>query len=66
MPRSLRTFFASTALAQGVPSHEVSGWLGHWSVKTTINIYGKPDVEDLRGAATTWDGRYGAAQGEEA
>lgn len=39
-PRSLRHFFASRALAKGVPIHEVSRWLGHRSVKTTIDIYG--------------------------
>ncbi|MGW2987412.1 tyrosine-type recombinase/integrase [Streptomyces goshikiensis] len=39
-PRSLRRFFASTALANGVPIHEVSRWLGHRSVKTTVGIYG--------------------------
>jgi len=39
-PRSLRHFFASIALANGVPIHEVSRWLGHRSVKTTIDIYG--------------------------
>jgi integrase len=39
-PRSLRHFFASTALAHGAPIHEVSHWLGHRSVKTTIDIYG--------------------------
>ncbi len=32
--------FASTALSHGVPIHEVSRWLGHRSVKTTIDIYG--------------------------
>jgi integrase len=40
-PRSLRHFFASTALANGVPIHEVSRWLGHRSVKTTIDTYGR-------------------------
>ncbi|MFC8591754.1 tyrosine-type recombinase/integrase [Streptomyces atroolivaceus] len=39
-PRSLRHFFASTALANAVPIHEVSRWLGHRSVKTTVDIYG--------------------------
>ncbi|KIF71937.1 integrase [Streptomyces sp. AcH 505] len=39
-PHSLRHFFASTALVNGVPIHEVSRWLGHRSVKTTIDIYG--------------------------
>ncbi|MFF8615176.1 tyrosine-type recombinase/integrase [Streptomyces sp. NPDC015350] len=38
-PRSLRHFFASNALANGVPIHEVSRWLGHRSVKTTVDIY---------------------------
>ncbi|WP_246530782.1 tyrosine-type recombinase/integrase [Streptomyces bathyalis] len=39
-PGSLRHFFASTALANGVPIHEVSRWLGHRSIKTTIDVYG--------------------------
>ncbi|UZI28110.1 tyrosine-type recombinase/integrase [Streptomyces sp. VB1] len=39
-PGSLRHFSASTALAHGVPIHEVSRWLGHRSVKSTIDIYG--------------------------
>ncbi|MCL7375961.1 tyrosine-type recombinase/integrase [Streptomyces sp. 35G-GA-8] len=37
---SLRHFFASTALANGVPIREVSRWLGHKSIKTTVDIYG--------------------------
>ncbi|MER0241726.1 tyrosine-type recombinase/integrase [Streptomyces sp. HSW2009] len=40
-PRSLRHFFASTALANGVPIHEVSRWLGHRSVKTTVEVYSR-------------------------
>nr|WP_275311791.1 site-specific integrase [Streptomyces yunnanensis] len=39
-PHTLRHFFASTALAHGVPIHEVSRWLGHASIKTTVDIYG--------------------------
>ncbi|MBP2063787.1 tyrosine-type recombinase/integrase [Streptomyces iranensis] len=39
-PHSLRHFFASTALANGVPIHEVSRWLDHKSIKTTVDIYG--------------------------
>lgn len=39
-PHSLRHFFASTALANGIPIHEVSRWLGHKSIKTTVDIYG--------------------------
>ncbi|WP_405019060.1 tyrosine-type recombinase/integrase [Kitasatospora sp. NBC_00070] len=39
-PHSLRHFFASTALANGVPIHEVSRWLGHRSIKTTVDTYG--------------------------
>ncbi|WP_407555609.1 tyrosine-type recombinase/integrase [Streptomyces sp. Pv4-95] len=40
IPHSLRHFFASTALANGVPIHEVSRWLGHKSIKTTVDIDG--------------------------
>ncbi|MCZ0970991.1 tyrosine-type recombinase/integrase [Streptomyces albulus] len=39
-PHTLRHFFASTALAHGVPVHEVSRWLGHTSIKTTVDVYG--------------------------
>ncbi|MFE2375856.1 tyrosine-type recombinase/integrase [Streptomyces sp. NPDC059398] len=39
-PGSLRHFFASTALANNVPIHEVSCWLGHRSVNTTTDVYG--------------------------
>lgn len=39
-PHSLRHFFASTALAHGIPIHEVSRWLGHRSIKTTVDVYG--------------------------
>ena len=38
-PHTLRHFYASTALAHGVPLHEVSRWLGHTSIKTTADIY---------------------------
>jgi integrase len=36
----LRHTFASTALAQGVPISEVSRWLGHRSIITTVDLYG--------------------------
>ncbi|MGW7075226.1 tyrosine-type recombinase/integrase [Streptomyces sp. NPDC054866] len=39
-PQSLRYFFASTVLANGIPIHEASRWLGHKSIKTTVDIYG--------------------------
>ncbi|WP_246144742.1 tyrosine-type recombinase/integrase [Actinacidiphila oryziradicis] len=41
-PHCLRHFFASTALASGIPIHEVSRWLGHRSIKTTVDVYGNP------------------------
>jgi integrase len=43
----------------GVPDHILARWAGHTNVKTTKKWYVKPDVEDLRGAATTWDGLHG-------
>ncbi|MDX6738614.1 tyrosine-type recombinase/integrase [Actinocorallia sp. A-T 12471] len=47
-PHSLRHFFASTALGNGVPILEVSRWLGHRSIKTTADIYGHltPEAPD--------------------
>ncbi|MFJ1916840.1 tyrosine-type recombinase/integrase [Streptomyces sp. NPDC088147] len=38
-PHGLRHFFASTALANGISLHEVSRWLGHKSIRTTVDIY---------------------------
>ncbi|MFD4014774.1 site-specific integrase, partial [Streptomyces albidoflavus] len=39
LKRGLRSL-AGQPLANGVPIHEVSRWLGHRSVKTTVDIYG--------------------------
>ncbi|MFB6553221.1 tyrosine-type recombinase/integrase [Streptomyces sp. NPDC056405] len=47
----------------GVPDHILARWAGHTNVKTTKKWYVKPDVEDLREAATTWDGLHGEAEG---
>ena len=35
-----RHTFASTALASSVPISEVSRWLGHRSITTTVDLYG--------------------------
>ncbi|WP_258539479.1 site-specific integrase [Streptomyces ipomoeae] len=45
----------------GVPDHILARWAGHTNVKTTKKWYVKPDVEDLREAATMWDGLHGSA-----
>jgi integrase len=37
----LRHSFASTALADGVLISEVSRWLGHKSITTTVDLYGR-------------------------
>ncbi|MEV0229575.1 tyrosine-type recombinase/integrase [Nonomuraea sp. NPDC050786] len=37
----LRHTFASTALASGVPISEVSKRLGHESITTTVDLYGR-------------------------
>ncbi|MFF3258076.1 site-specific integrase [Streptomyces sp. NPDC002932] len=47
----------------GVPDHLLARWAGHTNVKTTERWYVKPDVEDLRGAATTWGGLHNAQEG---
>lgn len=56
---SCLTFLANN----GVPDHILARWAGHTNVKTTKKWYVKPDVEDLREAATTWDGLHGEAEG---
>jgi hypothetical protein len=45
----------------GVPDHILARWAGHTNVKTTKKWYVKPDVKDLREAATTSDGLHGVA-----
>jgi integrase len=45
----------------GVPDHILARWAGHASVKTTKKWYVKPTTEDLREAATTWEGLHGSA-----
>lgn len=45
----------------GVPDHILARWAGHTNVKTTKKWYVKPDVEDLREAATTWDELHGSS-----
>ncbi|MET9374082.1 tyrosine-type recombinase/integrase [Streptomyces sp. NPDC002992] len=47
----------------GVPDHILARWAGHKNVSTTKRWYVKPDVEDLRGAAATWDGLHGPVAG---
>ncbi|MFH9735006.1 site-specific integrase [Streptomyces sp. NPDC017260] len=67
-PRRVRLYDARasclTFLANnGVPDHILARWAGHTNVKTTKKWYVKPDVEDLREAATTWDGLHGEVEG---
>ncbi|WP_436842988.1 hypothetical protein [Streptomyces venezuelae] len=44
----------------GVPDHILARWAGHTNVKTTKKWYVKPSVEDLREAATVWEGLHGS------
>ncbi|MGR4847923.1 tyrosine-type recombinase/integrase [Streptomyces sp. LARHCF252] len=50
----------------GVPDHILARWAGHTNVATTKRWYVKPSVEDLRSAATTWDGLHGSGEGHTA
>ncbi|MFF4180806.1 tyrosine-type recombinase/integrase [Streptomyces sp. NPDC001750] len=56
---SCLTFLANN----GVSDHILARWAGHTNVKTTKKWYVKPDVEDLREAASTWDGLHGELNG---
>jgi integrase len=47
----LRHSAASLLLAQGVPLHEVSRYLGHTTISVTMDVYGHLAEEGLRGAA---------------
>ncbi|MER6610413.1 tyrosine-type recombinase/integrase, partial [Streptomyces sp. NPDC000927] len=56
---SCLTFLANN----GVSDHILARWAGHTNVKTTKKWYVKPDVEDLREAASTWDGLHDELNG---
>lgn len=51
----LRHSAASILLAQGVPLHEVSRFLGHTTISVTMDVYGHLAEEGLRGAAKAMD-----------
>jgi integrase len=58
IPHSLRHFYASTALAKGIPITEVSRWLGHGSIEVTHQIYGHLVPRSLDRARTALDNAY--------
>ncbi|MFE3551775.1 tyrosine-type recombinase/integrase [Streptomyces kronopolitis] len=39
-PHDLRYKWATVTLSNGVPIHEVSRWMGHSSIKITVDRYG--------------------------
>ena len=51
VPHSLRHTYATRLLRAGEPMAKVSRLLGHESVKTTVDIYGHLNIEDLRQTA---------------
>ena len=57
----LRHTFASTALAEGVPISEVSRWLGHKSITTTVDLYGHLVPEASGRARDALDRAFGPA-----
>ncbi|MER6178577.1 site-specific integrase [Streptosporangium sp. NPDC001681] len=59
----LRHTFASTALAEGVPISEVSRWLGHESITTTVDLYGHLVPEASERARTALDHAFATAGG---
>ncbi|MFI6458732.1 tyrosine-type recombinase/integrase [Streptosporangium amethystogenes] len=57
----LRHTFASTALAEGVPISEVSRWLGHESITTTVALYHHLVPEASQRARTAMDKAFARA-----
>lgn len=62
----LRHTFASTSLAEGVPISEVSRWLGHKSITTTVDLYGHLVPEASARARDAIDGAFAAARAKRA
>ncbi|WP_405489127.1 tyrosine recombinase XerC [Streptomyces sp. NBC_00096] len=46
----------------GVPDVVLAAWAGHTNASFTKRRYVHPGIEDLRSAATAWDGFHGGAQ----
>lgn len=46
----------------GVPDHILAAWAGHTNANFTKRKYVRPDVEDMRAAATAWDSFHGGDQ----
>jgi integrase len=57
----LRHTFASTALANAVPISEVSRWLGHRSITTTVDLYGHLVPEASARARNALDSAFNSA-----
>ena len=62
VPHSLRHYFASAALARGIPITEVSRWLGHRSMDTTHRIYGHIVPSSVDRARAMLDDAYQEAR----
>ncbi len=62
IPHSLRHYFASAALAKGIPITEVSRWLGHKSIEVTHQIYGHLVPSSWDRARTALDDAYQESQ----
>ncbi len=62
IPHSLRHYYASTALAEGIPITDVSRWLGHKSIEVTHQIYGHLVPANFNRARATLDAAYQASR----
>jgi integrase len=66
-PHQLRHSAASILLAQGIPLHEVSDFLGHSSVRITKDVYGHLSADRRRAAASAvGEALWGASSESEA
>jgi integrase len=60
----LRHIFVSNALASGVPITDVSRWLGHASINTTMSIYGHLVDDAEPRAVKALDAEYDSWRGQ--
>jgi integrase len=58
----LRHSTASTSLAQGVPVEVVSAFLGHSSIRMTVDTYGHIGDVEMRSAADAMDTALGGVR----
>ncbi|MET8678812.1 tyrosine-type recombinase/integrase [Streptomyces sp. NPDC004647] len=59
-PDPIRKSWATVTLSNGVPIHELSRWMGHSSIKITVDTYGHLALDGSDRCRQVVDATFGA------